>query len=56
MISSSSQVEYPVFWTVEEFCDAFLKLIDHMELDKVSVVTLLVRCDIISGESMFCEL
>jgi len=30
------QIEYPVFWSVEEFCDAFLRLIDHLELDKVS--------------------
>lgn len=32
-----SQVEYPVFWKIDEFCDALLKLIDHMELDKVCV-------------------
>ncbi|CAI8024061.1 Maspardin [Geodia barretti] len=30
-------VEYPVFWSVEEFCDGFLKLIDHLELDKVHI-------------------
>ena len=24
-----------MFWSVEEFCDGFLKLIDHLELDKV---------------------
>ncbi len=31
------QIEYPVFWKVEEFCDGFLKLIDHLQLDKVSL-------------------
>ena len=31
------QIEYPVYWTAEEFCDGFLKLIDHLELDKVCV-------------------
>ena len=31
------QVEYPVFWTAEEFCDGFIKLIDFLELDKVSI-------------------
>lgn len=30
-------MEYPVFWTTEEFCDGFLKLIDHLELDKVNL-------------------
>ncbi len=30
------QVEYPVFWSVDEFCDGFLKLMDHLELDRVS--------------------
>jgi len=30
-------IEYPVFWSVEEFCDAFLRLIDHLELDKVHI-------------------
>ena len=29
------QFEYPVYWSVEEFCDGFLKLIDHLQLDKV---------------------
>ena len=24
-----------MFWSVEDFCDGFLKLIDHLELDKV---------------------
>lgn len=30
-------VEYPVFWTAEEFCDGFIKLIDFLELDKVHI-------------------
>ena len=25
-----------MFWSVDDFCDGFLKLIDHLELDKVS--------------------
>ena len=27
-----------MFWSVEEFCDGFLKLVDHLELDKVLYV------------------
>ena len=30
------QIEYPVVWSVDEFCDGFFKLIDHLELDRVS--------------------
>lgn len=30
-------VEYPVFWSIEEFCDSFIKLIDHLELGKVHI-------------------
>ena len=26
-----------MFWSVEDFCDGFLKLVDHLELDKVRV-------------------
>ena len=29
------QLEYPVFWTVDEFCEGFIRLIDHLELTKV---------------------
>lgn len=29
------QVEYPVYWTTDEFCDGFIKLLDHLQLDKV---------------------
>lgn len=29
------QVEYPTYWSVDEFCDGFVKLIDHLELTKV---------------------
>ena len=25
-----------MFWSVDEFCDGFLKLMDHLELDRVS--------------------
>ena len=24
-----------MFWSVDEFCDGFLKLMDHLELDRV---------------------
>ena len=34
-----------MFWSVEEFCDGFLKLIDHLELDKVRIV---LTCAIMS--------
>ena len=30
------KIEYPVVWSVDEFCDGFFKLIDHLELDRVS--------------------
>ncbi len=33
-----SKIEYPVVWSVDEFCDGFFKLIDHLELDRVSIV------------------
>ena len=29
------QVEYPVYWTYNEFTDGFRKLLDHLQLDKV---------------------
>ena len=38
------QVEYPVFWTAEEFCDGFIKLIDYLELDKVNSNLLKIVC------------
>lgn len=28
-------VEYPVLWTIEEFCKSFRRLVDHLQLDKV---------------------
>ncbi|XP_069136671.1 uncharacterized protein [Argopecten irradians] len=28
-------VEYPVYWTMKEFCDGFRKLLDHLQLDRV---------------------
>ena len=30
-----TQIEYPVYWTTDEFCDGFIKLMDHLQLDKV---------------------
>ena len=27
-----------MFWSIEEFCDSFIKLIDHLELGKVGIV------------------
>ena len=30
-----SQLEYPVYWTLKEWCEGFRKLLDHMQLDKV---------------------
>ncbi|XP_060070708.1 uncharacterized protein LOC132550635 [Ylistrum balloti] len=29
------RVEYPVYWTMKEFCDGFRKLLDHLQLDRV---------------------
>ena len=29
------ELEYPVVWSVDEFCDGFFKLMDHLELDRV---------------------
>lgn len=31
-------IEYPVVWSVDEFCEAFFKLIDHLELDRVHIL------------------
>ncbi|XP_003387733.2 PREDICTED: maspardin-like [Amphimedon queenslandica] len=31
-------VEYPVYWSVDEFCEGFLKLIDHLELTKIHIL------------------
>lgn len=28
-------VEYPVYWTIPEFCEGFRKFMDHLNLDKV---------------------
>lgn len=30
-------VEYPVYWTMREFCEGFRKLLDHLQLDKVHI-------------------
>ncbi|KAK6188833.1 hypothetical protein SNE40_004931 [Patella caerulea] len=30
-------VEYPVYWTMKEFCEGFRKLLDHLQLDKVHI-------------------
>lgn len=31
-------LEYPVVWSVDEFCDGFFKLMDHLELDRVHIL------------------
>lgn len=38
------QLQYPVYWDHLEFCDGFRKLLDHLQLDKVSTTTVLT-CD-----------
>ena len=30
------QVEYPVYWNMREFCEGFKRLLDALQLDKVS--------------------
>lgn len=30
-----TQLQYPVYWDLLEFCDGFRKLLDHLQLDKV---------------------
>lgn len=30
-------VEYPVYWTMREFCEGFRKLLDHLQLDKIHI-------------------
>ncbi|XP_076443471.1 maspardin-like [Babylonia areolata] len=30
-------LEYPVYWTMREFCDGFSKLLNHLQLDKVHI-------------------
>ncbi|KAK7492553.1 hypothetical protein BaRGS_00016219 [Batillaria attramentaria] len=30
-------LEYPVYWTMREFCEGFRKLLDHLQLDKVHI-------------------
>lgn len=30
-------VEYPVYWTMREFCEGFRKLLDHLQLDRVHI-------------------
>lgn len=30
-------VEYPIYWTMREFCEGFKKLLDHLQLDKVHI-------------------
>jgi maspardin len=30
-------VEYPVYWTLKEWCEGFRKLLDHLQLDKIHV-------------------
>lgn len=38
------KIEYPVVWNVDEFCEGFFKLIDHLELDRVRTVCLNAVC------------
>ncbi|XP_077988970.1 maspardin-like isoform X2 [Glandiceps talaboti] len=43
MLSLSAQgyrvisMEFPVYWSITEFCEGFRKLLDHLQLDKVHV-------------------
>ncbi|XP_072167580.1 maspardin-like [Diadema setosum] len=30
-------LEYPVHWTIQEFCESFRKLLDHLHLDKIHI-------------------
>jgi len=30
-----AQVEYPAYWKLEDWCESFRKLLDHLQLDKV---------------------
>lgn len=30
-------MEYPVYWTMREFCEGFKRLLDHLQLDKVHI-------------------
>ena len=30
-----TQAEHPIYWSVNEWCAGFIKLIDYLELDKV---------------------
>jgi len=29
------QLGYPVYWTCNEFCEGFTKLLDHLHIDRV---------------------
>lgn len=29
------KVEYPVYWSLRDWCEGFRKLLDHLQLDKV---------------------
>ena len=37
------QLQYPVYWDHLEFCDGFRKLLDHLQLDKVSTLKLVTH-------------
>lgn len=39
----SLQLQYPVYWDLMEFCDGFRKLLDHLQLDKVSLCFLVLH-------------
>lgn len=38
------QLQYPVYWDHLEFCDGFRKLLDHLQLDKVSAQRWIYSC------------
>ncbi|KAL4227847.1 Maspardin [Mactra antiquata] len=31
-------VEFPIYWTMKEFCEGFKRLLDHLQLDKVHLL------------------
>ena len=39
-------MEYPVYWTMREFCEGFKRLLDHLQLDKVSTCNVLLKYEI----------
>ena len=37
-VNSLLQLDYPVYWTMKEFCEGLKRLLDNLQLDKVSTV------------------